>query len=100
MGEFMMPSWDPDAVDFEPQRYWCGPVWPQMNYMISFGLKEPGFETMAEKIRNDYAALIEQSGFYECFNSITGEGCIGRQFSWTAALWLAWISPNKNAIAA
>lgn len=98
--KFMMPSWDPDAVDFEPQRYWCGPVWPQMNYMISLGLKEQGFETMAEKIRNDYAALIEQSGFYECFNSITGEGCIGRQFSWTAALWLAWISPNKNAIAA
>jgi hypothetical protein len=98
--KFMMPSWDPDAANFEPQRYWCGPVWPQMNYMISIGLKEHGFDRMADNIRNDYAALIEQSGFFECFNSVTGEGCIGKQFSWTAALWLAWISPRKNAIAA
>lgn len=98
--KFMMPSWDPDAIGFEPQRYWCGPVWPQMNYIISRGLSECGEVYMADRIRDDYAALIKQSGFFECFNTATGEGCIGTSFSWTAALWLAWASPKNTAIAA
>ncbi|MEN0086999.1 MAG: trehalase family glycosidase [Pseudomonadota bacterium] len=98
--EFMLPSWDPDAPMFEAQRYWCGPVWPQMNHIISKGLAEQGEYEMAEQIRLDLARLIEQSGFYECFNPITGEGCIGTDFSWTAALWLAWASPKNTAVAA
>ena len=98
--KFMMPSWDPDAPMFEPQRYWCGPVWPQMNHIIAKGLNEHGEHQLAETMRVDFAALVEQSGFYECFNPLTGEGCIGAHFSWTAALWLAWASPRNNAVAA
>lgn len=97
---FMMPSWDPEAPLFEPQRYWCGPVWPQMNLIIAKGLSEYGEHQFAETMRRDLAAQIKQSGFYECFNPLTGEGCIGANFSWTAALWLAWASPRNNAVAA
>ncbi len=91
---YMVPSWDPDAVHFEPQRYWCGPVWPQMNNIISKGLAEQRETEMANVVRRDLARLIEKSGFFECFNTMTGEGCIGTDFSWTAAMWLAWASPN------
>ena len=97
---FMLPSWDPDAPMFEPQRYWCGPVWPQMNHIISRGLAEQGEHQMAQRIRQDLRALIEQSGFWECFNPVTGDGCIGQNFSWTAAMWLAWASPSREAVAA
>ena len=97
---FMQPSWDPDHPMFEQKRYWCGPVWPQMNHIISKGLAEQGEHTMAERIRRDLATVIEQSGFYECFDSQTGEGCIGQNFSWTAAMWLHWASPNRRAAAA
>lgn len=98
--KYMMPSWDPDVTGFDPQRYWCGPVWPQMNYIISNGLREQGYTTMANEIRRDMALLIEHSGFSECFNPITGEGCIGTDFSWTASIWLAWASPNSQDMAA
>lgn len=87
---FMMPSWDPDAPDFEPQRYWCGPVWPQMNYMMALGLAEQGEAALAQKIRDDLCRAIEASGFWECFNPITGDGCVSTDFSWTAAVWLSW----------
>ena len=92
----MVPSWDPDATAFEPQRYWCGPVWPQMNNIISKGLAEQGEEDLANKVRADLVRLIEKSGFFECFNTITGDGCIGTDFSWTAAMWLAWASPTNR----
>ena len=91
--QFGQSSWDPDAPLFESQRYWCGPLWCQMNYMIARGLHEQGEAQLAEKMRQDLRKVIELSGFYECFDPLTGAGCIGRDFSWTAALWLAWARP-------
>ncbi|WP_298361910.1 hypothetical protein [uncultured Litoreibacter sp.] len=93
--EFMLPSWDPDAADFEPQRYWCGPVWPQMNYMTALGLTEQGEPELGQQIRDDLCRAIEKSGFWECFNPLTGDGCVGANFSWTAAVWLSWQHETK-----
>ena len=95
--QFGQSSWDPEAPLFESQRYWCGPLWCQMNYMIAKGLSEQGEDTLAEKMRYDLKNVIELSGFYECFDPLSGAGCIGRDFSWTAALWLAWASPSHNS---
>ena len=67
-----------------------------MNYMIAKGLAEQGYESLAEKMRSDLKQVIELSGFYECFDPLSGAGCIGRDFSWTAALWLAWASPSLS----
>lgn len=98
--KFLMPSWDPAADMFDPQRYWCGPVWPQMNYLVSMGLAEQGQDALANAVRENMTDLIRQSGFHECFNPITGDGCLGTDFSWTAAIWLAWASPNRQRMAA
>ena len=92
---FMVPSWDPDAPDFEPQRYWCGPVWPQMNYMMALGLAEQGEDALAQSVRDGLSDVIEKSGFWECFDPLTGEGCVGSDFSWTAAVWLSWQHDTK-----
>ncbi|MEM6594781.1 MAG: hypothetical protein AAF672_08310 [Pseudomonadota bacterium] len=92
--KFMLPSWDPDSDEFEAQRYWCGPVWPQMNYMVAEGLTMAGEPEMAGRVRDDLSAAIRQSGFWECFNPLTGEGCVGNNFSWTAAVWLTWHGPE------
>lgn len=98
--KFGQPSWDPDASRFESQRYWCGPLWCQMNYMISKGLAEQGAPDLAEKMRLDLRHVIELSGFYECFDPMSGAGCIGQDFSWTAALWLAWAGYDAPAMQA
>ncbi len=92
---YMLPSWDPDADDFEAQRYWCGPLWPQMNYMTALGLAEQGIDDLAQTVRDGLNQAIEKSGFWECFNPLTGEGCVGSDFSWTAAIWLSWDTENK-----
>jgi hypothetical protein len=94
--KFGQSSWDPDLASFESQRYWCGPLWCQMNYMIATGLAENGETEMASKMRDDLRSVIELSGFYECFSPVDGSGCIGANFSWTAALWLAWASPSNG----
>ncbi len=93
---YALPSLDPEHPRFEPKRYWLGPVWMIMNYMISRGLEEAGQAALAERIRADSRRLIEAQGFYEYFHPETGEGCGGGDFSWTAAMWLAWASPSRD----
>ncbi|WP_298256823.1 hypothetical protein [uncultured Litoreibacter sp.] len=93
--EHLLPSWDPDADGFEAQRYWCGPLWPQMNYMTARGLDEQGEAELAMQVRNGLCDAIEKSGFWECFNPLTGAGCVGSNFSWTAAIWLSWQHETK-----
>lgn len=95
--DHMLPSWDPASASFEAQRYWCGPLWPQMNYMTERGLSEQGEHELAQSVRDGLCNAIEKSGFWECFNPLTGEGCVGSDFSWTAAVWLSWQSETKQS---
>ncbi|MBA3403157.1 MAG: hypothetical protein H0U13_00525, partial [Gemmatimonadaceae bacterium] len=66
------------------------PVWSVLNYMIGIGLADAGHDRWAERLRGDTRALIEQTGFYEAYNPVDGTGNGGDDFSWTAAIWLAW----------
>ena len=84
-----MPSVDPKHKKFESERYWRGPVWSIMNYMISHGLEHEGEYSLAKRIKDDTIKLIEVSGMYEYFNPHTGKGLGGHDFSWTAAILLA-----------
>jgi len=88
--EYMLPSLDPEDPGFQMIRYWRGPVWAVVNYMIGKGLAEAGYDAEAARIRNDTLALIEKNGFYEAFSPVDGTGSGGDDFSWTAAIWLAW----------
>ena len=59
-----------------------------MNYMIALGLDEHEEQAMAVRVREDTIALINQSGYFEYFDPITGAGCGGDDFTWTAAVQL------------
>ena len=87
---YLMPSLDPDDPGFQMIRYWRGPVWAVVNYMIGTGLVDAGYRELGERIRSDTRALIERNGFYEAFSPVDGTGSGGDDFSWTAAIWLAW----------
>jgi hypothetical protein len=88
--EFVMPSLDPADPGFQMIRYWRGPVWAVVNYMIGTGLAEAGDAGRAERSRNDTLELIRRNGFYEAYSPVDGTGSGGDDFSWTAAIWLAW----------
>ncbi len=90
LSRFGVPTISPDHADFDQRRYWRGPVWGIINWMLSEGLRQHGFDALADGIRHDTARLIQQSGYCEYFDPITGEGLGGGVFSWTAAVGLAW----------
>ncbi len=87
---FLVPSFDPRHDAFEPLRYWRGPVWSMMNYLIATGLHDVGHCHWAERIRSDTRTLIGRSGMPESFDPIEGGPVGGPRFTWTAAMWLTW----------
>jgi glycogen debranching enzyme len=88
---YLVPSTDPAAPEFEPRRYWRGPVWLVVNWMIADGLGRLGASDLADRIRKDSRALVEQDGFFEYFDPQTGRGLGGGAFTWTAAVALFWL---------
>lgn len=92
---FAVPSFDPTHPQFDSVRYWRGPVWAIVNWMIADGLVRHGDQALAERIREDTGTLIREAGFYEYFCPLTARGVGGNAFSWTAAIWLGWASPSR-----
>jgi hypothetical protein len=85
---FTVPNYDMTREDFDSRNYWRGPVWINMNWMISRGLKGYGYVEKADAMNRDMIQLPMRFGFHEYFDSRTGKGYGSDGFSWTAALFL------------
>jgi hypothetical protein len=83
-----VPSAPRFSPAFEPKRYWRGPVWAVINWLIADGLRLNAAEDLARRIEQVTVRAIENAGFCEYFDPTTGEGLGGDTFSWTAAAYL------------
>ncbi len=93
---YVVPSHDPLDPRFEAQRYWRGPVWLVVNYMIADGLARAGEEEVARKIVSSSLELISRSGFAEYYDPITGDPCGGSRFTWTAAMVIELLATRQS----
>src|SRR3989337_1237269 len=73
------PAW-------EPRRYWRGPIWIIMNWLLTRGLACYGYQDLAEELRHHSLELVSRSGFREYYDTRDGSGCGSPDFSWSAAL--------------
>lgn len=90
---FSLSSTHPASPRYEPQRYWRGPVWMHVNWMIADGLRAYGHGELADRVKAESRKCIEAAGgCFEYFNAETGKGCGGGSFSWTAAVALFWLN--------
>jgi Trehalase len=85
---YAVPSYDRHEPEFSPHRYWRGPVWINMNWLLSHGMRRYGFQEYAQRLRQSIIDLAQKHGFYEYYDPFTGRGHGTDQFSWTAALLL------------
>ena len=92
---FIVPSHDPADPRFEAKRYWRGPAWLVMNYMIADGLRREGETAVADHIVRSSLELITQSGFAEYYDPLTGEPCGGGRFTWTAAMVIEFLEAAR-----
>ena len=98
---YLCASYDPTATSFDPKRYWRGPVWINLNWLLFHGFRRYGLHDLADQIRTDTLELLEACGFHEYFDPrrqldpgvFRGYG--GNNFSWSAALYLDLIKRHR-----
>jgi mannosylglycerate hydrolase len=87
-GGWAVASVASDDPSFDPARYWRGPVWPMISWVIHLGLRRHGFDGEADTLRSTQLGLARSGGFWEHYNAKTGEGQGTEHLSWTAAIVL------------
>jgi hypothetical protein len=93
---FIVPSHSVFDPRFDAKRYWRGPVWLVVNYMIANGLERAGQSAMADRIVKSSLDIIARSGFAEYYDPIDGEPLGGKTFTWTAAVVLEFIEQQAG----
>jgi neutral trehalase len=89
--EYSVASTDPTAPSYDPIRYWRGPVWVLVNWLVADGCSHAGMQAEADALRAETRALVAQ-GFTEYYDPRDGTGIGGQGFSWSAALTLHWLT--------
>ena len=92
---YALSSTHPDTPLYEPQRYWRGPVWLHINWMIAEGLLAYDMSGLAKKLKESSRRCLQAAGFWEYFHSERGTGCGGENFSWTAAINIHWLEEEQ-----
>ena len=93
----LLPSTSPAEPSFEPRKYWRGPVWPVIDWLLWRSLSQLGYSGRADELRRDSLAQIAAAGeFAEYFEPFTGQSLGSPQQSWTAAVTLDWTASDHG----
>lgn len=88
-GKVPFPSVAYDEACYQPDKWWRGPVWLPVAYLMLILLDKKGFHTEAARARAAlYQVIIHDTNIRELFNSQTGEGRGAHEQGWTAAICL------------
>ena len=74
----------PEHPAFDPDRYWRGNVWIQVNWLVWMGLRRYGYTDLAQELARRSIGLVMQHGQHEHYNPFTGQGHGSHPHSWDA----------------
>lgn len=84
--KYPVPTVPTTSEYFNEHRYWQGPTWINMNWLIINGLEQYGEKDLAAKLTKSSLELVEKNGPSEYFSPLDGSPAGVDNFSWTAAL--------------
>lgn len=89
---FGVPTISVDSPTYQENRYWEGPSWPIINWLLIDGLKRYGLNQDAQDLTEETLNMVNEGGFAEYFNSFSGAPLGAKNFAPTAGVILSLIS--------
>ncbi|PZS10784.1 MAG: glycogen debranching protein [Acidimicrobiales bacterium] len=87
----LIPTTSPLEPTFDLRRYWRGPVWPVINWVLWRSLHRLGEHRRAHALRQAALDQVAAAGFAEYVEPFTGVALGSDNQSWTAAVVLDWL---------
>lgn len=84
--DWPLPSVPLSSPVFDEFKYWQGPTWININWLVIDGLKRNGYFKESMELKKRTLDLVKRSGCFEYFSPIDGSPAGAPNFSWTAAL--------------
>ncbi len=84
----VVPSVAADDPSFEARRYWRGPVWANITWLLLEALRMRHADKLHGELRGGLLRMVDRAGCHEYFDPLTGDALGADRFSWTAALCL------------
>ncbi|MDK1474320.1 hypothetical protein QNO07_12960 [Streptomyces sp. 549] len=94
----LVPGYDRLGAAFDRHRYWRGPAWFNVNWLLERGFRQYGRNADADVLRRALPAAASATGFAEYIDPDTGQARGSGDFSWTAALTLDLLSDPQGGI--
>lgn len=86
---YPVPCAAQDVPGFNPNKYWKGNVWVNLNWIVIQGLRRYDYHRLADELSGRTLDLIMQHPVsQEYYNPLTGEGLGAKYYGWTAALFI------------
>lgn len=88
-----------DEPSYQPDRYWRGPTWPQLTYLLALAARRAGRDDVGAELARGLVRGAERSEGAEYWHPDTGQGLGAAPQSWTtlavvARRWLAEATPG------
>ena len=88
-GKVPFPSVAYNETCYQPEKWWRGPTWLPVAYLMLLLLDKTGFRIEARTARETlYQMIIRDGNIRELFHSQTGVGLGAHEQGWTAAICL------------
>lgn len=88
MGEFGLSTEKTNSPYYDPDGYWRGPIWAPETVIIIDALLDMNEIDFAKELMIKFAELLNQNGFYENFNALTGKGLRDPAHTWTSSSFI------------
>jgi hypothetical protein len=96
---FPVPTTSPEEPDFDPVRYWRGPVWINMQWFSYLALRDHDADAARGLVESTRQLLTDsltaERPFAEYYHPFTGDSLGAGNLTWTACLALHWILPES-----
>lgn len=78
-----VPSTSFETPAFDPCRYWRGPVWINIHWLLQRGLLRYGYLDIAAKLTHKSRSLVDKEGYWEYYDPFVGKGLGASYFAWS-----------------